>query len=179
MASDQDNSGLDAPGSQFHRPILQSMPDTRQQSFDEIYGPPENFLEIETDKQYTQKMLKSAIYRSATQEHMAWAVTCTQTTRSSAAQTSPAFKLRQSSVRRRYSDFEYFRDILERESARVTIPPLPGKVFTNRFSDDVIEGRRAGLEKFLKIVVGHPLLQTGSKVLAAFVQDPNWDRNAW
>lgn len=44
----------------------------------------------------------------------------------------PAFKLRQSSVRRRYSDFEYFRDILERESARVTIPPLPGKVFTNR-----------------------------------------------
>jgi sorting nexin-3/12 len=47
MASDQDNSGLDAPGSQFHRPILQSMPDTRQQSFDEIYGPPENFLEIE------------------------------------------------------------------------------------------------------------------------------------
>jgi len=119
----------------------------------------------------------------------------------------PAFKLRQSMVRRRYSDFEYFRDILERESARVTIPPLPGKVFTNRFSDDVIEGRRSGLEKFLKIVVGHPLLQTGSKVLAAFVQgessllqkifqrrnvsffkrkdmltaikDPNWDRNAW
>lgn len=82
----------------------------------------------------------------------------------------PAFKLRQSSVRRRYSDFEYFRDILERESARVTIPPLPGKVFTNRFSDDVIENRRAGLEKFIKIVVGHPLLQTGSKVLAAFVQ---------
>lgn len=108
----------------------------------------------------------------------------------------PAFKLRQSTVRRRYSDFEWFRDILERESARVTIPPLPGKVFTNRFSDDVIEGRRVGLEKFLKIVVGHPLLQTGSKVLAAFVQggfialrsvksgkltvtDPNWDRNAW
>lgn len=31
----------------------------------------------------------------------------------------PAFKLRHSVVRRRYSDFEYFRDILERESARV------------------------------------------------------------
>lgn len=82
----------------------------------------------------------------------------------------PAFKLRHSSVRRRYSDFEYFRDILERESARVTIPPLPGKVFTNRFSDDVIEHRREGLQRFLQIVVGHPLLQTGSKVLAGFVQ---------
>lgn len=82
----------------------------------------------------------------------------------------PAFKLRHSAVRRRYSDFEYFRDILERESARVTIPPLPGKVFTNRFSDDVIEHRREGLQRFMQIVVGHPLLQTGSKVLASFVQ---------
>jgi sorting nexin-3/12 len=82
----------------------------------------------------------------------------------------PAFKLHHSIVRRRYSDFEYFRDILERESARVTIPPLPGKVFTNRFSDDVIEHRREGLQRFLQIVVGHPLLQTGSKVLAGFVQ---------
>jgi sorting nexin-3/12 len=26
------------------------------------------------------------------------------------------------------------------------------------------------LQRFLQIVVGHPLLQTGSKVLAAFVQ---------
>jgi len=82
----------------------------------------------------------------------------------------PAFKLKHSVVRRRYSDFEYFRDILERESARVTIPPLPGKVFTNRFNDDVIEHRREGLQRFLQIVVGHPLLQTGSKVLASFVQ---------
>lgn len=82
----------------------------------------------------------------------------------------PTFKLRSSTVRRRYSDFEAFRDILERESSRVTIPPLPGKVFTNRFSDDVIEQRREGLERFLKIVVGHPLLQTQSRVLGGFVQ---------
>jgi sorting nexin-3/12 len=82
----------------------------------------------------------------------------------------PAFKLKHSIVRRRYSDFEYFRDILERESTRVTIPPLPGKVFTNRFSDDVIEHRREGLQRFLQIVAGHPLLQTGSKVLASFIQ---------
>src|ERR1700761_2273583 len=82
----------------------------------------------------------------------------------------PAFKLKQSSVRRRYSDFEHFRDMLERESARVAIPPLPGKVFTNRFSDDVIEHRREGLQQFLRIVASHPLLQTGSKVMASFVQ---------
>ncbi|KAF7546645.1 hypothetical protein G7Z17_g8284 [Cylindrodendrum hubeiense] len=167
LAPDQDpghSAGTDPESPKdLHRPILQSMPDTRQQSFDEIYGPPENFLEIEVRSPRTHGMGRNM--------YTDYEIMCRTNI--------PAFKLRQSSVRRRYSDFEYFRDILERESARVTIPPLPGKVFTNRFSDDVIEGRRAGLEKFLKIVVGHPLLQTGSKVLAAFVQDPNWDRNAW
>lgn len=67
-------------------------------------------------------------------------------------------------VRRRYSDFEAFRDILERESTRVNIPSLPGKVFTNRFSDEVIESRREGLERFLSIVAGHPLLQVGNQL---------------
>ncbi|KAJ6442392.1 major facilitator superfamily transporter protein [Purpureocillium lavendulum] len=146
--------GASPPSPNLHRPIMQAMPDTRQQSFDEIYGPPENFLEIEVRNPRTHGIGRHM--------YTDYEILCRTNI--------PAFKLRQSSVRRRYSDFEYFRDILERESARVTIPPLPGKVFTNRFSDDVIEGRRAGLEKFLKIVVGHPLLQTGSKVLAAFVQ---------
>lgn len=92
----------------------------------------------------------------------------------------PSFKSRGSRVYRRYSDFEYFRDILERESARVTIPALPGKVYgQSRFKDSVIETRRQGLEKFLTLVAGHPLLQTGSKVLVPFLQDPNWNRDAW
>ena len=76
----------------------------------------------------------------------------------------PAFRVRYSSVRRRYSDFEYFRDILERESTRVNIPPLPGKVFTNRFTDEVIEARREGLERFLQVVAGHPLLQVSKQI---------------
>jgi sorting nexin-3/12 len=41
----------------------------------------------------------------------------------------------------------------------VNIPALPGKVFTNRFLDEVIESRREGLRRFLSIVAGHPLLQ--------------------
>lgn len=142
---------------------MQVMPDSRQQSFEEIYGPPENFLEIEVKNPRTHGVGRHM--------YTDYEIVCRTNI--------PAFKLRQSCVRRRYSDFEYFRDILERESVRVTIPPLPGKVFTNRFSDDVIEHRREGLQRFLQIVVGHPLLQTGSKVLAAFVQDPSWDRNSW
>ncbi|KAJ7793826.1 hypothetical protein B0H14DRAFT_3497628 [Mycena olivaceomarginata] len=47
-----------------------------------------------------------------------------------------ALRKARGSHRRRYSDFDAVRDILERESTRINIPPLPGKVFTNRFSDE-------------------------------------------
>jgi len=156
---------------------MQAMPDARQQSFEEIYGPPENFLEIEVIHppqpillipthsnipSPPRKVKNPQTHGTSRAMYTDYEIVCRTNI--------PAFKLKHSTVRRRYSDFEYFRDILERESARVTIPPLPGKVFTNRFSDDVIEHRREGLQRFLQIVVGHPLLQTGSKVLAGFVQ---------
>ncbi|KAF5213405.1 Sorting nexin-3 [Clavispora lusitaniae] len=87
----------------------------------------------------------------------------------------PAFK-RQGSVRRRYSDFVTFRKMLEEESTRVIIPPLPGKILltSNKFNDLNIENRRQGLEKFLTIVSGHPLLQTGSSTLVDFIQNEKW-----
>lgn len=46
---------------------------------------------------------------------------------------------------------------------------MPGKVFTNRFSDEVIEARREGLERFLTIVAGHPLLQVSVVWLFAYL----------
>ncbi|CAO3595151.1 unnamed protein product [Absidia cylindrospora] len=91
----------------------------------------------------------------------------------------PSFGLQQSSVRRRYSDFEWLKGHLERETTRVNIPSLPGKVFTNRFDDNVIEQRREGLERFLQIVSGHPLLQTGSKAMVAFIQDPGFNKYSY
>ncbi|KAI6131608.1 Phox homologous domain-containing protein [Pisolithus croceorrhizus] len=167
-----------ARSSAFEEPRLQG----REQTIEEMYSVPEGFLEIEVRNPqthgYSRKMYTD------------YEIVCRTNI--------PAFKLRHSSVRRRYSDFEAFRDILERESTRVNIPPLPGKVFTNRFSEEVIESRREGLERFLSIVAGHPLLQvgyyqgmlvstysppgyqqTGSKVLCAFLQDPGWDKSQW
>ncbi|CAG8586379.1 6969_t:CDS:2 [Paraglomus brasilianum] len=133
----------------------------KEQSIEEMYGVPENFLEIEVRNPQTHGFGRKM--------YTDYEIVCRTNI--------PAFKLEKSSVRRRYSDFEWFRDVLERESSRVNIPPLPGKVFTNRFSDEVIETRREGLERFLQIVAGHPLLQTGSKVLSAFIQDPNFSRD--
>ncbi|CCU97866.1 unnamed protein product [Malassezia sympodialis ATCC 42132] len=127
---------------------------------EDIYGVPENFLEVEVRNPRTHGVGRKMFteYEVVTRTNI------------------PAFKLSYSSVWRRYSDFDYFRELLERESNRVNIPPLPGKVFTNRFSEDVIESRREGLERFLQIVAGHPLLQTGSKHMAAFLQDSHWKR---
>jgi sorting nexin-3/12 len=84
----------------------------------------------------------------------------------------PNFTCRSSTVTRRYSDFEYFRDSLERESARVTIPNLPGKTspFTDKFARDFLENRRRQLEMFLNKVAGHPLLQKESNELKPFLQ---------
>ncbi|KAI7865716.1 sorting nexin-3 [Spinellus fusiger] len=144
-------------------------PVTREQTIEERYGIPENFLEVDVRDPQTHGLGRK-VYTD-------YEIVCRTNI--------PAFKLRQSVVRRRYSDFEWFRDVLERESTRVTIPPLPGKVFMNRFSDEVIEQRCEGLERFLQMqrltllhsVAGHPLLQTGSKILAAFIQDPNFSRD--
>jgi sorting nexin-3/12 len=35
--------------------MMQSLPDARQQSFEELYGPPENFLEIEVRRPLTTR----------------------------------------------------------------------------------------------------------------------------
>ncbi|GJN94777.1 hypothetical protein Rhopal_007869-T1 [Rhodotorula paludigena] len=131
----------------------------RGQTLEEMYSAPENTLEIEVRDPRTQEFGRKM--------YTDYEIICRTNI--------PAFRVRYSSVRRRYSDFEAFRDILERESQRVNIPPLPGKVFSGRFTDEVIEQRREGLERFLQIVAGHPLLQTGSKVLCAFLQDPSWN----
>lgn len=142
---------------------VESLSTPRRETVEDMYGVPENFLEVEVRNPLTHGVGRKMYtdYEIVTRTNI------------------PAFKLRYSSVRRRYSDFEYFRDILERESTRVNIPPLPGKVFTNRFTDEVIESRREGLERFLQVVAGHPLLQTGSKVMAAFLQDPGWSKDQW
>ncbi|KAJ2501835.1 Sorting nexin-3 [Coemansia sp. RSA 1972] len=135
----------------------------REQTAEEQYGAPESYLEIEVKNPITHGVGRKM--------YTDFEIICRTNI--------PMFKLRQSSVRRRYSEFEWFRDRLERETSRVTIPPLPGKVFTNRFDDQVVEDRREGLERFLQIVAGHPLLQTGSKVLVAFIQDPAFSKEKY
>lgn len=96
----------------------------------------------------------------------------------------PVFKLKESSIRRRYSDFEWLRSELERDS-KIVVPPLPGKAWKRQipfrsddglFEEDFVEDRRKGLETFINKVAGHPLAQN-ERCLHMFLQDPIIDRN--
>jgi sorting nexin-3/12 len=96
----------------------------------------------------------------------------------------PVFRLKNSSVRRRYSDFEWLRSELERDS-KVVVPNLPGKAVSRLlpfrgddgiFDAGFIEERRKGLEIFVNKVAGHPLAQN-EKSLHIFLQDATIDRN--
>lgn len=135
-----------------------------KQTFDELYGEPENFLEIEVKNPLT--------HGTGSNKYTDYEIVCKTNI--------PAFKKKISNVRRRYSDFYTFKAILDNESSRVIIPKLPDKSifnYSNRFNIEFIEDRRKGLEHFINIVASHPLLQTGSRAMISFIQDDVWDKD--
>ncbi|SCU91141.1 LADA_0F08328g1_1 [Lachancea dasiensis] len=130
----------------------------------EIYAEPENFLEIEVANPRTH-------FPHSEQRGMYtdYEIICRTNL--------PSFSGRNSNVRRRYSEFELFRKCLLKELSlsshpKVVVPHLPGKIILgNRFSDEAIEERKQELNKWMVTVAGHPLLQSGSKVLVRFIEN--------
>ena len=140
------------------------------------YDEPENFLEVEIINAKTHYSQESnSRDGSITPQYTDYEIVCRTNI--------PCFKKKVSKVRRRYSDFDYFRKCLIKElavsgnkaSSKIAVPSLPGKIYlSNRFNGDTIEKRRLELQEWLGFVAGHPLLQTGSKVLVRFVQDDSF-----
>jgi len=54
------------------------------------------------------------------------------------------------SARKRYSDFEWLRKVLAVHIPGIMLPALPVKQYRQRFGSEFIEGRRVGLENFLR-----------------------------
>ncbi|KAJ2732588.1 Sorting nexin-3 [Coemansia sp. BCRC 34962] len=134
------------------------------QSLDDQYGEPENYLEISVGM--------PVICQDKNGQYAEYEIECFTNI--------PLFKLEHSLVKRRYSDFVWLRKQLTKESERVTLPPLPPKVFFYQsLAKDVLKLRQEKLQIFLQIIAGHPLLQTGSKVLIPFIQDPNFNQDAY
>uniref|UniRef100_A0A6P7G2J5 Sorting nexin-3 n=1 Tax=Diabrotica virgifera virgifera TaxID=50390 RepID=A0A6P7G2J5_DIAVI len=141
----------------------------KKQTLDDAYAAPANFLEIDVvnpvttigvgKKRFTDYEVKMRV-------------------------SILPFLIRESSVRRRYSDFEWLRNELERDS-KIVVPPLPGKAWKRQlpfrgddgiFEEDFIEDRRKGLEVFINKIAGHPLAQN-ERCLHMFLQEPQIDRN--
>ena len=141
----------------------------RRQAATDMYAEPENFLEIEVINPKTHR----ASTAGDSEMYTDYEIVC-RTNLPSFGTTSVI------RTRRRYSDFEFFKKCLVKEIALashppVTVPSLPGKIIlSNRFSDEVIEERRKGLNKWMQSVAGHPLLQSGSHVLVRFIEEPKF-----
>lgn len=138
-----------------------------KQTLDDAYSIPANFLEIDVLNPITHGIARNRYtdYEVRMRNNL------------------PIFRLKESVVRRRYSDFEWLRSELERDS-KIVVPPLPGKAWRRQmpfrsddgiFDDDFIEERKKGLEIFLNKVAGHPLAQN-ERCLHMFLQDPIIDK---
>ncbi|EGD75430.1 hypothetical protein PTSG_06505 [Salpingoeca rosetta] len=70
------------------------------------------------------------------------------------------FKASEMSVQRRYSHFAWLRTQLARCVPGRIVPPVPPKhdLTMNKFSEQFLETRRAGLERFLRRVAAHSVL---------------------
>ena len=75
-------------------------------------------------------------------------------------------------VRRRYSDFEWLRNILSQIYVSCVLPPIPKKNYGDRFNENLISKRQRGLEKFLNGLVIHPLIKH-SEILYDFLSNTN------
>lgn len=141
---------------------------SKKQTLDDAYAAPANFLEIDVVNPITHGTARNRYtdYEVRMRTNL------------------PVFKLKDSSVRRRYSDFEWLRSELERDS-KIVVPPLPGKAWKRQipfrsddglFEEDFVEDRRKGLETFINKVAGHPLAQN-ERCLHMFLQEPIIDRS--
>lgn len=155
------------------------------------YDQPENFLEIEivSARTYNQDNTFVTIYKD-TPENIKGTTQNKQpvyTDYEIICRTNISlFKKKISKVRRRYSDFVYFKKCILQElalniannnnnSSKINIPEVPSKmILNNRFNFDLINIRLKELEKWLQIIVGHPLLRSNSKVLKRFIQEESF-----
>ena len=71
-------------------------------------------------------------------------------------------------LRKRYSDFEWLRNILSTIYVNCVIPPLCKKNYAGRFSEVLISKRTRSIEKFMNGILIHPLMKN-SEIFYNFI----------
>ncbi|KAJ1725203.1 intercellular trafficking and secretion [Coemansia erecta] len=87
-------------------------------------------------------------------------------------------EMRRYALRRRFQDFLWLHDQLDKQFVACATPPLPGKhrmeyLTGDRFSEDFVNKRKHGLERFLRRVILHPSLRA-SQHLTIFLEAKDW-----
>ena len=62
-------------------------------------------------------------------------------------------------IRKRYSDFDWLKNILSTVYINCVIPPLCKKNYTDRFNEVLIAKRTRAIEKFMKGILIHPIMK--------------------
>jgi sorting nexin-1/2 len=81
----------------------------------------------------------------------------------------PGYVKGETTIGRRYSDFNWLSAELSRFCAGVIVPALPEKQTVGRFSTEFVEARRRSLERFLLRIAAHQELKT-APVFIVFLQ---------
>ncbi|KAI7824220.1 hypothetical protein BX661DRAFT_145071 [Kickxella alabastrina] len=87
-------------------------------------------------------------------------------------------EIRRYALRRRFQDFVWLYEQLDRQFIACVVPPLPGKhrleyLTGDRFSEEFVNKRKHGLERFLRRIILHPSLRT-SQHLVVFLESKDW-----
>ncbi|KAJ2228405.1 intercellular trafficking and secretion [Coemansia sp. RSA 485] len=87
-------------------------------------------------------------------------------------------EIRRYALRRRFQDFVWLHEQLAKQFVACVAPPLPGKhrleyLTGDRFSEDFVNKRKHGLERFLRRAILHPTLRT-SEHLTVFLEAKDW-----
>jgi len=75
-------------------------------------------------------------------------------------------------IRKRYSDFEWLRNVICTVYVNCVIPPLCKKNYADRFSEVLISKRTRSIEKFMNGVLNHPLIRN-SDIFYSFISTEN------
>ena len=75
-------------------------------------------------------------------------------------------------VRKRYSDFEWLRNILSLQFVGCVIPPLCKKNYGDRFTENLVLKRTRLLQKFMEGILVHPIMRN-SQILYDFISLDN------
>ena len=143
---------------------------TKKQTPDVAYAPPENYLEIDVinpithgigNQRYTDYEVRMKVSPQislfSTRDFLMYKFQPSIKFALFFQTNLPVFRVKESSVRRRYSDFEWLRNELERDS-KIVVPPLPSKAIKRQlpfraddgiYEEEFIENRRSGLEQFI------------------------------